>query len=281
MAVEGVTDRILLNDILRLGQEALRKTKIRFMIKNPGNNPIRDYLNNPEIVATNWFGHKYKKKELFKLNEVGIGFFRIGRDRWLLVTIKEIDEICGIKNGLNYRGKPVREYEKYFGRLVVSYHNKATSLVRRAEPIINEISVVEILDSEYQGDEFPGYEGVILSWGDLARVIEKREWVTALKNQKGIYVITDKSNGKHYVGSATGGEMLLQRFRNYVDNGHGGNKELKVLGKNYIEENFQYSILENYNESSSDEMILNRESWWKQALLSKIEGQGGHGYNAS
>ena len=83
------------------------------------------------------------------------------------------------------------------------------------------------------------------------------------------------------MGSATGqNEMLLQRWKNYVENGHGGNKELKELVENkgfdYVKKNFQYSILENFNAKVDDNYILERESWWKDALLSRT-----FGYNAN
>ena len=60
--------------------------------------------------------------------------------------------------------------------------------------------------------------------------------------------------------------------------GHGGNVELRELvkqqGFNYVKENFQYSILENYNARMDDEYILKRESWWKETLCTRT-----HGYN--
>ena len=82
--------------------------------------------------------------------------------------------------------------------------------------------------------------------------------MAALQNQKAVYLITDRSNGKLYVGSATSDSgMLLQRWANYIDSGHGGNKELIELvnkeGIDYIKRNFQYSILENYNAKVGDE----------------------------
>jgi hypothetical protein len=74
--------------------------------------------------------------------------------------------------------------------------------------------------------------------------------------------------------------MILQRWRNYVSNGHGGNKELKILveknGFDYIKKKFQYSILEIYKNNTSDDLIINRESWWKNALCSRE-----FGYNAN
>lgn len=73
---------------------------------------------------------------------------------------------------------------------------------------------------------------------------------------------------------------MLQRWSSYVDNGHGGNVELKELvnkeGFDYVKENFQYSVLENYNARMDDNYILQRESWWKDTLCSRI-----HGYNAN
>jgi len=70
--------------------------------------------------------------------------------------------------------------------------------------------------------------------------------------------------------------MLLQRWRSYVDNGQGGNKELIELvnkkGFDYIKANFHYSILENYNAKVDDNIILERESWWKETLQTRIFG---------
>ena len=70
--------------------------------------------------------------------------------------------------------------------------------------------------------------------------------------------------------------MLLSRWCNYVYTGHGGNKELISLveekGFNYIKENFQYTILENYNSKVDDDYVLDREAYWKKVLLSRKFG---------
>lgn len=143
--------------------------------------------------------------------------------------------------------------------------------------------VNQILPAQYDGDDFPGYDNVRLSFHQLETIIVrgKKDWIAALGNQKAVYLITDKKTGKLYVGSATSEKgMLLQRWSNYISNGHGGNKELVELvckvGFDYIKENFQYSILENYNAKVDDCLILTRESWWKETLQSRT-----HGYNAN
>ena len=70
--------------------------------------------------------------------------------------------------------------------------------------------------------------------------------------------------------------MLLQRWRSYADNGHGGNKRLKKIvdsdGIDYVRSYFQYSILENYNAKVDDGVILERESWWKEILQTREFG---------
>ena len=65
-----------------------------------------------------------------------------------------------------------------------------------------------------------------MSFSQLETIIRNKRsgWLDALRNQKAVYLITDTSNGKMYVGSATAQYgMLLQRWTNYIDNGHGGN----------------------------------------------------------
>ena len=147
----------------------------------------------------------------------------------------------------------------------------------------NDMEVLQLLPAAFDGDEFPGYDNVRLSYVQLASILERRKqsWIAALENQKAVYLITDTYNGKLYVGSATSDSgMLLQRWSNYVENGHGGNKELVTLvkekGFDYVQKYFQYSILENYNAKIDDHVVLKREAWWKDTLHSRQ-----FGYNAN
>jgi len=117
-----------------------------------------------------------------------------------------------------------------------------------------------------------GYDKVSLSWSDLQRVLEKDNWKTALQNQKGVYLVSDATNGKLYVGSACGEQMLLGRWRAYVDNGHGGNVDLKRLGFEYIKQNFRYSLLDIYKSTTDDRVIFEREVWWKNVLHTRQFG---------
>lgn len=68
-----------------------------------------------------------------------------------------------------------------------------------------------------------------VSWQDLGRILTKESWRTALENQKGVYLITDLSNGKKYVGSAYGNQVLLGRWSAYAASGHGGSYSFRTL----------------------------------------------------
>ena len=76
-----------------------------------------------------------------------------------------------------------------------------------------------------------------------------------------------------YVGSAYGTNMIHGRWSNYINNGHGGNIDLqKNLSFEHIQNNFYYSILDIYKSTIDDKIIIKRESWWKNALLTKKFG---------
>ena len=138
---------------------------------------------------------------------------------------------------------------------------------------LKNLEVVEVKRNENNA-VFPGYEDVCVSWKELDRVINTESWKTALQNMKGVYLITDKSNGKLYVGSATGSEMIWGRWKDYLNTGHGGNVELKKLKFEHIQKYFQYTILDIYKPSTDDQDILDREDWWKDVLMSRDSRRG-------
>ena len=141
----------------------------------------------------------------------------------------------------------------------------------------NQIDKIDLLEitREVAKVEFPGYDRVNISWQELSEVIDTVAWKTALENQKAVYLIVDSSNGKKYVGSAYGEKMLHGRWTDYIQSGHGGNVDLKTLSFEHIKDNFRYSILEIFKSTTNDETILERETWWKEVLLTR----GEFGYN--
>lgn len=272
--------KIMLNDLLRFDTAEVPNVRVKFNIYNGYDDPLDLYKTNPDEVNVTWFLW-HDDRRYFNVGQTAICLLKLRGDQWLLTTIKKITRLLDVTDGVGYDADEVKEYEQYFGRLVVEYHNPCRTMGRKYENVMDELEVVQILNEQYTGNEFPGYENVRLSYPLLKNIVDRQlpGWVDALRNQKAVYLITDTKTGKMYVGSATSQTgMLLQRWSSYAADGHGGNIELRELvkqrGLDYVKENFQYSILENYNARMDDGYILKRESWWKETLCTRT-----HGYN--
>lgn len=269
-------EKIKLNDILRL--ENLDNVKIRLNLSNNSWNALKLYHDNPNQLLIGNF-HNSEKKKWFKVNEIVIGLAQIKNDEWLLIDISRItrsyNKLFDGKTPSNintfYEHEKLKDLEKYFGRMIVQFH-KYQAFVTLNGDRIDDFLVKEILPNSLDNDLFPGYDKVNISWGELKRVTEKDTWKTVLQNQKGVYLLTDISNGKKYVGSAYGEYMILGRWISYVKTGHGGNNGLKKLTFDHIKENFRYSILDIYKSTTDDQIIIERESWWKEVLQSRKFG---------
>ncbi len=269
---------LYLNDLLHISDDEMKNVKIRFNQHNGSENPLDLYVRDPEYVNSQYFLWRSQRR-YFSVGQTAICFLKISEDMWLLTTIKKIKKDLDVIEGINYECEEIAEYKPYFGRLIIKFHKTFQTQGVFYKSVFKELIVDQILPSQYDGEDFPGYDKVRLSYEQLSSIIsrEKRDWIAALENQKAVYLITDKHNGKLYVGSATSDTgMLLQRWKNYIENGHGGNKELKRIvnenGLEYIKRYFQYSILENYNSKVDDSVILERESWWKETLQSRNFG---------
>lgn len=200
------------------------------------------------------------------------------KDEWLFagiykrLSVKEVNEVNVCK--YKYETELTEIGEEFIGKLIVGFKRTFRESYLLFENHIDKFDLLEI-KKEVVKVEFPGYDKVNVSWQELAKLIKTEAWKTALKNQKAVYLVTDSSNGKKYIGSAYGENMLLGRWKEYVKNGHGGNKELKSLSFDHIKKYFRYSILEIFKPTADDEIITDKESWWKEVLLTRTE----FGYN--
>lgn len=269
---------LYLNNLLRFTEEEMANVKIRFNQFDGEDDPLDLYIRDPETVNTRFFLWR-TKQSYFNVGQIAICLLKLADDMWLLTTIKKITQEYNITDGVNYAGEELKKYEPYYGRVIVKFHKTFQTQRIFYDKVYQQLEVNQILPNAFDGDDFPGYDKVRLTYSQLSTILSrrKRDWISALENQKAVYLITDTNNGKQYVGSATSDRgMLLQRWSNYVENGHGGNKELIELvnsyGFEYIKQYFQYSILENYNAKVDDHIILERESWWKDTLQSRRFG---------
>lgn len=165
----------------------------------------------------------------------------------------------------------------HIGRLKLRSSYRGRTTRANFENHYDSFEVQEILRESYSGRQFPGYEDIDLSFEELETLVknERADWKAALENIKGVYLISDTSTGKRYVGSAYGEQGIWSRWCSYAATGHGGNVELRVLIANpsldYCRKNFRFALLEERLSRTPDETILNREAFWKRILFTRGE----------
>ncbi|MFC8304840.1 GIY-YIG nuclease family protein [Specibacter sp. NPDC057265] len=92
-----------------------------------------------------------------------------------------------------------------------SWHRSASAVSAMRMPVL------EIADRDKV--PFPGFDGVLLTYQQLQDMVDDArysDWRAALSEVQGIYLITDSTNGKQYVGKADGSERILGRWTTYA-----------------------------------------------------------------
>lgn len=257
-----------------------------------------------ERLLNNWMNSTYSEKTTRQNNnEIVMQFIEILPHRWLFVDAVNVIKKEGsrftdtLEPKIYYdmwttKVEPVSELDKFKGILVVDWRNKNQAWRYTNRNIIDVIPVYEILHESYKTLqlEFPGFDNISLSYNKLKRVIHHKGWQQALSSVYGVYVITDTVTGKQYVGSAYGDQGVYGRWVTYLtagfdehelENNHYPNKKLKDIvddkGIQYIQNNFQYSLLEIFSKNESGKTkALEREIYWKNVLRTRE-----FGYNAN
>ena len=176
-----------------------------------------------------------------------------------------------------YCTEEVADLSHLTGRAVVYFEKTFRASYLVGEKHADKLRVSEIRPTRMSIGAFPGFNGVRLSFQNLKTIIREANpsWKGALANVAGVYVIADTTDGRLYVGSATGDDGLWQRWSDYAKNGHGGNRELRELlrEKGLDHAKFlQWSLLEMCDARSERQAILDRETHWKKVLLSRKHG---------
>lgn len=156
-----------------------------------------------------------------------------------------------------------------------NWHRRATSAAA--------LPVLEIADRDKV--PFPGFDRVLLRFHELQEMTTDHrytDWRAALSEVQGIYLITDSSTGRQYVGKADGGERILGRWMQCARDGHGGNVALRELAAAASEHSgplgtdharhFVFSILRVFGPSTSSSEVDAAESHYKNALMTREFG---------
>lgn len=269
----------------------LNKTKIKFNM-NAGNAEIKawDLLfkeDETEWEQINTWKTKHPNNNLNHADYLlaFAQYYPYGPEYFIfggLYKIKKIEP--EVYDEVGYELTLMEDYKEYRKRLIVKLKKPiGRDLYNRLYKNIQdtlEPEVYEIAPNTKLG-HFPGYQNVTLSHPQMQQIILRNEpsWKQALMNVKGVYVITDLSNGKLYIGSASGNtDGIWQRWSDYanIENLTGGNKLLNEIkldkGKDYIINNFQYSILEIFDTKTKVDTIINRENYWKNVFCTRKHG---------
>lgn len=169
-------------------------------------------------------------------------------------------------------------------RLVIEWDNPRSWHRSAGSASAARMPVLEIADRDKA--PFPGFDGVLLPYHQLRDMVEEpryADWRAALSEVQGIYLITDSSNGKQYVGKADGTERILGRWAVYARDGHGGNVALRELAhhsaigevaktKTDHARHFVFSLLRVFGPSTPSSEVNVAESHYKEALMTREFG---------
>lgn len=209
-----------------------------------------------------------------------ISLIHLGNADWLFAGIHKVLGVKPMRRGgkerFQYSTSEVPDLEHLTGRVVIHFVKNFRASYLRGERYADSLLVKEIKAERQTIGDFPGFNRVCLSYQRLQTIIRQdlKDWKTVLGNVAGVYLIADTKTGKQYVGSAYGEAGIWQRWREYAETGHGGNKELRQLVKQADDyaQNFLFSILEVVDINASNEFIIGRESHWKDVLLTRKYG---------
>lgn len=214
-------------------------------------------------------------------------YYPLGYNYYIFGGMYKVEKILPeVFDTIGYKLTLMDEFKEYRRRVIVktkvplgqSYNRSYDSVIEMGNNKLNP-EIYEILPAK-EIEDFPGFNKILLTHKDLQYIFDNDapEWKRQLSSVKGVYCITDTSNGKIYIGSAYGDYAgIWQRWSEYanVKKLTGGNKafeELKSIDCHYIIDNFTYSILEILDPRTPDNEIIQRESFWKDVFQTRKFG---------
>ncbi len=166
-------------------------------------------------------------------------------------------------------------FEDLNDRLIIDWGTSTQSWYQTAKKVK---PVVAIQAAEIK--QFPGYDKLVILHDELESIVndvtdEYREYQNALYAVKGGYLITYTESGQLYVGSASGDDGILGRWKQYANSPyHGGNNKLIELLSSQKEayKKFKFSILQIFSKTASEKEVRDAEDLFKKKLGSRVFG---------
>jgi hypothetical protein len=149
-------------------------------------------------------------------------------------------------------------YKHWQGRLMIEWPRPPVQWARWADK--NEFPIHAILQDSALHEAMPHWKDCILPWARLSLL--PIHWRRTLSEWRGIYYISDVSDGKGYVGSAYGNDNIDGRWQVYAITGHGNNVHLRDRSP----ENLRFSILQLVAQDMEMDEVIALEANWKNRL---------------
>jgi hypothetical protein len=200
-------------------------------------------------------------------------FIRTPRNKTVFIGIYEVVDRSDYhySEGGNYKLCKTDYLSSLIGRLYVNGTGilDKRNAARLAEKCF-DLEVIEILEKNEQ-HSFPGFHDFLWQINNIHAMPEA--WKEHLRHSKGVYLLSCPKSHKLYVGSASGYDGFLGRWKHYTESEDGGNKLLIEHNKS-CKSGYYVSLLEIAASSDTREMILEKEASWKQKLLTRISSFG-------
>ncbi|MCK2000502.1 GIY-YIG nuclease family protein [[Brevibacterium] frigoritolerans] len=234
----------------------------------------------------------YQERNMFKDCDYLVSCLGIENNQAIFIGVYELKGITPVIGfpehyDVPFRGKAkvdskyrydlekIAGFEDLEHRAVIQWDGVGQGWCVKIDTFNNE--VVQLLPKGYVRD-FPGYLEINISFRELQGIVNDPNanaiWHRMLSSVGAVYLIVDTIEGKQYVGSASGKEGLLGRWKEYAVNGHGNNKKLKEIidvDPQRIH-TFKYTILQPLPKESTKEEVLREESKYKDKLGSRAYG---------
>ena len=221
-----------------------------------------------------WQIYSGNKRERF-VKEFIVSFAQISGCRFLFGGVFRIKN----RGKEGYDVEYTDQHKDLIGRFILDFKgdNWRTTCFTPSY-IFSNAQIQGIYESRYRGEQFKSFDEINHDFGALEVIVKNEllDWKAALSSVFGVYLITDKNTGKHYVGSAYGEEGIWGRWKSYIYSYHGNNIDLVELFKekddSYFKENFKFAILEIIPSTKSPAEVTYKESLWKEKLFTRKFG---------
>lgn len=238
-----------------------------------GTRPL-DVLAKSDEDWLGWQIYSGNKRERF-VKEFIVSFAQISGSKFLFGGIFHIKS----RSKEGYNVEPVENYRELIGRLVLNYTGEnVRSTVFKPSNIFSNSMIIAIYETRYRGEPFRSFDEINHDFNALEVIVKNNlpDWKAALSSVSGIYLISDKATGKHYIGSAYGSDGIWGRWNSYIYSYHGNNADLIELFKEkspeYFKQNFKFAILEVIPGTKPQEYVQVRENLWKEKLFTRKFG---------